>query len=300
MVPGFLPWDSPLRGVGESRQIRLRVVDDPLDEGVIRAVVERVRARLVAGGHRVSWVNVPPPGRHPHADQMAAFLYLLGAFGLLGFVLSSVLVAGMIQGLLAEQVRQIGIMKALGATDAQVAGLYLAQVALLAGGALVVGVPPGLFVGRQLARFFAGILNGNVTNTPVPAWLLAVPIGVGFLLPLLVALLPVRRAARVTIHAALGGDPGAAAFGGRRLDRWLVTWPGVPRTWAVPLRAAFLERGRLLLTVGLLAVGGGMFIASLNVSDGWTRAVEGDFSGATTSSSWRCRPRRRWRGSTAC
>lgn len=278
MVPGFLPWDSPLRGVGESRQIRLRVVDDPLDEGVIRAVVDRVRERLEAGGHRVSWVNVPPPGRHPHADQMAAFLYLLGAFSLLSFALSCVLVAGMIQGLLAEQVRQIGIMKAIGASEAQVAGLYLAQVGLLAGGALILGFPPGLWLGRQLARFFAGILNGNVTNTAVPAWLLAVPLAFGLLLPLLMALLPIRRAAGITVHQALSTSGGSAAFGGRRLDRWLVALPGVPRALALPLRAAFLQRGRSLLTIGMLAVGGGMFIASLNVADGWTRAVDQDFA----------------------
>src|SRR5262249_22416488 len=81
-VPGSLPWDSPLRA-GESAQVRFAVRDHALDEGHIRDVADRVRAALEAGGRTVTRVDVPPPGRHPHADQMEAFLFLILAFGIL-------------------------------------------------------------------------------------------------------------------------------------------------------------------------------------------------------------------------
>jgi putative ABC transport system permease protein len=83
MVPGFVGWDSPLReGGGESAQIRIVVADHPLDEGYIREVADSVKTMLERSGHTVSRVTVPAPGRHPHADQMEAFLFLLLSFGI--------------------------------------------------------------------------------------------------------------------------------------------------------------------------------------------------------------------------
>ena len=53
----------------------------------------------------------------------------------------------MIHGLMVEQVREVGVMKALGATDRQIAGIYLGQVAILAAVALAIGTPLGLSSG---------------------------------------------------------------------------------------------------------------------------------------------------------
>src|SRR5439155_10754856 len=218
MVPGFVAWNSSLREGGvESAQIRMVVADHPLEEGHIREVADSVRTRLERLGHTVTRVTVPPPGRHPHADQMEAFLFLLLAFGVLSFALSAVLVASMMHALMAEQVRQVGMMKAIGATDRQVAGLYLGQIALLAAGALIVGVPPGLLAGRTFAVFAAGVLNTDVSGAPFPLWGVAVVAFIGFVVPPLVALGPVRRAARIPVREALADDPPAPRLGGRRM-----------------------------------------------------------------------------------
>jgi len=39
------------------------------------------------------------------------------------------------------------------------------------------------------------------------------------------------------------------------------------------LRNTFRRRARLLLTLGLLAAGGAMFMTGLNIRDGWERAI---------------------------
>jgi putative ABC transport system permease protein len=93
-VPGFVSWTSVVRShpedpdPSESAQLRI-VVDHPLDEGYIREIADSVKTLLEARGHAVSRITVPAPGRHPHADQMDAFLYLLAAFGVLSFLLSA-------------------------------------------------------------------------------------------------------------------------------------------------------------------------------------------------------------------
>ena len=221
MVPAFVAWDSPLRGVarGESEQLRITVAEHPLDEGWIREVADSVKTMLERQGHAVSRVTVPPPGQHPHAGQMAAFLYLIGAFGALSLLLGSVLTASMVHALLTEQLKQVGIMKAIGASTRQVAGVYLAQVALLALGALAIGVPAGIALGRMYAGFSAGILNADVTHTAFPFGVVAAEIVAGLLVPLLVAMVPVLRASRITVREALGDDFGAQPFGTRRFER---------------------------------------------------------------------------------
>lgn len=277
-VPGFVTWNSSVRGSerGESAQIRIVTVH-PLDEGFIRETADSVRAMLERQGHAVTRVDVPAPGRHPHADQMEAFLYLLLSFGILSFALSTVLVAGMIHALMAEEVKQVGVMKAIGATSGQIAGIYLGQVSLLAGASVAIGIPLGILAGGAYARFAAGILNADVSRTPFPAGLIvAVALG-GMLLPLLVALGPVLRASRITVHEALHGDVSPRHFGARAMDRWLTRLAWLPRPLALSLRSTFVRRTRLALTVATLAVGGAVFMSALNVSAAWTRAVNADF-----------------------
>jgi putative ABC transport system permease protein len=279
VVYGFVPWNSKARGDGsaESAQIRFIVAQHPMDEGHIREVADRVKAMLEREHHEVSRVDVPIPGRHPHADQMDTFLYLLGSFGILSFLLSAVLVASMIHALLIEQLRQVGMMKAIGATTRQIAGIYLAQVAVLATMALAIGVPLAFFAGRAYARFSAGILNADVTRSPFPVGALVAIAVVGIVVPLAVALGPVLRASRITVHQALNDDLGPRPFGSRRLEQWLAAIAWIPRPLMLSLRTTFLRRGRLALTVIMLALGGAVFMSALNVSGAWNRAVVKDF-----------------------
>jgi putative ABC transport system permease protein len=279
-IPGFVAWNSTLRGgASESAQIRI-VADHPLDEGAIHEAADRAKRALEARGHEVTRVVVPIPGKHPHADQMAAFLFLLLSFGVLSFALSAVLVASTTQALMAEQVKQVGVMKAIGGTDRQVAGLYLAHVALLAALALAIGVPLGLWAGRGYALFSAGILNADIVRDGFPVWVVLVAVAGGLLVPLLVALGPVARAARITVREALGdeGGAGAAATGTGGLARALADAAWLPRPLAFSLRATLGRRGRLAVTVGMLALGGAAFLSALNVADAWIRAVNADFS----------------------
>ncbi|HUD70999.1 MAG TPA: FtsX-like permease family protein, partial [Dongiaceae bacterium] len=280
IVPAFIGRDSALRAAlgGESAQIRLVAADHPYEEGHVRDVAARVKAALAAGGHEVVRTGIDNLGRHPHADQMATFLYLLGAFGALSLVLSAALVAGMAHALVSEQVRQVGIMKAIGATTRQVAGIYLGQIGILAVVALGVGVPPGLMVGRAYAGFAASVLNVDITDTPFPARALVAVLMVGLLLPLVVAIGPVLRASRVPVRQALDDTLGPRPFGARPIERALTRFTWIPRPLALSLRTTSRRTGRLALTVGTLALGGAVFMSAINVSRAWTRAVETDFA----------------------
>lgn len=279
MVYGFIPWTSRLRegASRESAQLLMRVSEHELELGHIQEVADRVKAEIESHGYTVRRVDVPEPGRHPHAGQMNAFMYLVGTFGLLAFLLGAVLTASMIHTLQSEQIKQVGMMKAIGATSRQIAGVYLVHVGVLAAAAMCVGVPAGWFVGSAYARFSAGILNADVSGSPFPLLTLVAVLVVGMLVPLLAALVPVRRASRITVHEALANDPGARPFGTGRFERWLTRIAWLPRPLVLVLRETFVRRGRLALTVGMLAIGGAMFMSALNVSAGWNRAANDTF-----------------------
>jgi putative ABC transport system permease protein len=277
VVTGFVGWRSAARVAGsESGQMRIIVAERPLDETHIRDIAGRAGKLLDGRGATVERIEIPPPGRHPHADQMDTFLFLLGTFGLLAVLLGAFLVAHVVRTLMAAQVRQIGMMKAIGATSMQVASLYLAQVALLAAISLAVGMPLGMSVGRNYARFSASILNADLASLAVSAWVLALQGAVGIAVPLAVALWPVLRASRLTIHETLG-DVGLRPFGARRLERWLARIGWLPRPLILSLRTACYRPGRLALTTAALAAGGVAFVSSLNVSAGWSHALAQDY-----------------------
>jgi putative ABC transport system permease protein len=271
-VTGFV---SHLRSSATSAdQLRILVATDALNERHIRDVANRVAQSV-----KVTRIDIPTPGRHPHAAQMDTFLFLLGAFGALTFALSAVLVATMIHALLTEQLRQIGVMKTIGASTKQIASLYLGQVAILAAAALAIGIPLGIAAGGAYARFAASMLNATLRSTLPPLWIIAAEIAAGILIPLLVALGPIARASRITIHEAFSNDIGRHPFGTRRFDRWLARIQWLPRPLMLSLRTTFHRRGRLILTVATLAAGGAAFIAALNVSAAWNRTLAADARG---------------------
>jgi putative ABC transport system permease protein len=280
-VVGFVPWNSVLRTEpkSETAQLRFTVAEERLDGAHIASVAARVQSTLESRGRKVLRVDVPEPGRHPHAAQMDTFLYILGAFGLLTLALSAVLVANMIHALLTEQIRQVGVMKAIGARTSQIAGIYLGQVTLLASVALTIGSTLGISAGRAYAQWSTRILNAVISNDAVPGWALVAQIAVSILVPLLVAIGPVFRASRITVNQALAGDIGHRPFGTRPFDRWLARLQSLPRPLMLSLRTTFHRRGRLVLTVGSLAVGGAVLVSALNVSATWTRAVAKDYAG---------------------
>jgi putative ABC transport system permease protein len=99
-----------------------------------------------------------------------------------------------------ERRGEIGIMKAIGATNATVAGLFLAEQLMLA----VVGGAIGFLFGAGLAR----ILGASVFGTPAAPRIVLLPVALGIaaLVALVGSLIPLRRAARFDPAPILRGE----------------------------------------------------------------------------------------------
>jgi len=184
-------------------ELYILVSENALDRQHIRAVAQSVRDKMERSGLVVTSTSTPVPGKHPLEDPAQAVMLLLGVLGFFSLIFSGSLVANTLSAVLAQQVRQIGMMKAIGARTYQVAGIYLGMALILGWLAVIIGAPLGMLGARGLAGLVAGLLNADIVNPSIPFMVLVLEAIIGLVEPPLTALFPVVAGSRVTVRDAL-------------------------------------------------------------------------------------------------
>lgn len=240
-------------------------------------IVETARAvaqRLAKSGHVVQEIRVPPPRTHPHQAQMMTLLVMLVGFSVLGLLLGSILAASIMEGFLAQRARDIALLKAVGATTGQISAQYLtllAAVALLATG---LSLPLGLWAAHGWASASAALLNLDIRSNAPPIRIILTIVAAGLLVPLGIALYAILRTSRCTVRDALGDrDISRPSTWSSVFLRLLIRTRLFSTEAAYALRNAFRRPGRVALGVALLAIAGGIFIASENLRTAWTANI---------------------------
>ena len=131
----------------------------------------------------------------------------LGIFGSLALAVASLAIVNTLVMAVLERRREIGIMKALGASDADVKKLFFAEAATmgLIGGAL--GVALGWIIGRAInfgTNLYLHKMKMPAENLwTVPLWLVAGAVAFAVLVSVLAGIYPAARAARLDPVQAL-------------------------------------------------------------------------------------------------
>jgi putative ABC transport system permease protein len=250
--------------------------ENAMDEEHVRIVADTVRDKVERSGRTVYFTWVDEPGKHPAEGQIAPILMILGVLGLLALILSGFMVINTMQALLAQQTRQIGIMKAVGARRPQIFAMYVGMVGLFSALALAVGIPLGALGAFGMSNFMATLVNFDITSWGIPLAVLALEIAVGLLVPLLAALYPIWSAVRVTPREAMT-DVGVTDGGGQQslIDRVLQSIRGMSRPLLLSLRNTFRRKGRLALTLTTLTLAGSIFVAVFSVRDSLLLTLDG-------------------------
>jgi putative ABC transport system permease protein len=248
------------------------------DASHVRQMAEQVAEVVTANGITVNNVNVNRPGQPPAQSTLDTVMALMSALSILVVLLSTFLVTNTVSALMGQQVRQIGVMKALGATLFQVMGVYIGLVLAFGMLALLIGIPLGGLAAYALTRWLIGMLNANASPFAIPLEAILVQVFIGLVVPVLGALIPVIGGARRTIRQAISsygldasGKPGA-------LDRLLEVLPWLPRPLILSLRNTFRRKARLVLTLATLTLGGAIFIAMLGVRESMNAEINQSFS----------------------
>ncbi|HEX5826547.1 MAG TPA: FtsX-like permease family protein [Candidatus Limnocylindrales bacterium] len=242
-------------------ELRIRTtLEDPTRSGN-RGIANAVKDRVEKAGSPVAFIQVPTPGEHPAQDVLNALFLILGAIGVLSLAVSGFLVINTISAILAQQTRQIGMMKAVGARDGQVAGVYFGIVLGYALIALLVALPVGALGAWLLTRFTAGLVNFEATEFFLPVEVLLLEIAIGLVVPMAAAAWPVWRGVRVTVREAISNAGIADGFGRSRFDRLIQGIKGPSRPTLLSIRNTFRRKARLVLTLAALTLGGAVFMS---------------------------------------
>lgn len=245
--------------------IDIQVAERQYDEEHIRTITNQVEAQIEKSGRTVGGSFINKPGVYPADDFVQAFTLLLSVISLFALLLSGFLVINTISALLTQQIRQIGVMKSIGARNRDIFQLYMVTVLAFGILSLLIAIPLGILGAWGLAAFFVGLFNFNIsTVTPTPA-VFAMQIAAGLIIPLLAALLPVFSGTRVSVREAIGGPGlGKGRFGRGYIDRMLERVHFLSRPMLLSLRNTFRRKLRLLITLTTLTMAGLIFMAVLS------------------------------------
>lgn len=218
----------------------------------------------------VTAIRVPPPGRHPHQTQMTTVLSLFVIFALLLLLLSSLLTASLLSTMMARQVREIGIMKTLGASRFLILASYTLLVEVIALLAWGLAFFPAEAATALFVDAIAGLLNFDVADGEQSARARLVQAGVALFVPLLVSLPALVKESGVSVMKALAdfGVKGES-FGRSRLERWAAKRETRGGFFTYALRSALRRRGRFVLSLALLSASGGVFLSAVNTARSW-------------------------------
>jgi putative ABC transport system permease protein len=212
-------------------------------------------------------VVIPPqiatPGEPPGYIFIVALLVVLGVVGSMTFVLSGLLIVNIVSALLAQQTKQIGVMKAIGARTGQIVRMYLGMAAMFGGLALLIALPLSFLGARGLAGLIGDLNNYKITNFSAPVWVFAVQIIIGFVVPVVAAFIPVWSGTRTTVREAL--DTRGISSENGLIDRILARLSIFPRPILISFRNTFRQKGRLILTLMTLTLAGAIFTTVFTV-----------------------------------
>jgi putative ABC transport system permease protein len=265
---GYVTTDT-LEWLGQPSSLNylyITVKENGTDENALRSVASTIRKDIEDNGYTVFSTSVRSSRNHPNSiyvDAMAGILFVLGA---LVMFLSSFLITSTFQALLNQQVQQIGVMKIVGGRSRQITGIYMAMIFVFGVLGFLIALPLSNQAAFGLLKFLASKINFGIQIYQVAPLSVLLQISVALLIPQLAGVFPILKGAQITIQEATSGirQESVSSRPGW-VERQAARLRGVPRPLLISLRNTFRRKGRLILTLITLSLGGSIFIATLNV-----------------------------------
>ncbi len=259
-------------------QISFTVAENGQDKNHIWAVAAQVEAKIEKSGRTSQTPVVPDPGEYPVMRPFSALIILLGSLGSLSLIGGGFLMINTINGLLIQQKRQIGVMKAIGAQSGQIIGIYLNLVFVISLLSLLIGLPLAAWGGSRLSQGLGWAFNVDLIGSTVPVGMVGLEAIIGFTVPFLAAIYPIMSGTRVTVREAINDYGMDASSKKNFFDKFLEQLRGIPRPIMLSIRNTFRRKSRLTLTLIALTLSGSIFISAYNIRDSLLNTLEGIFA----------------------
>jgi putative ABC transport system permease protein len=247
-------------------QIDVIVAGDQYNRAHVIETAGLARDRVIEpAGYAVYQIAIPginaDPGKHWAQNQINGFTLVLQVMSVMVIFLSGGLVINTISAILSQQIRQIGIMRSVGAVRNQLISMYLLNMLVFCIAGLVIGLPLGMLGAWGLTEFAANYINFTITAITLDPMVLVLQIAVGLVMPMGVALYPIVSGTRISVYDAIYqyglSDEGEDGTLDRLLNRLRNMHPPV----MLSLRNTFRKKARLAFTLITLTLAGAMFMS---------------------------------------
>jgi putative ABC transport system permease protein len=165
-------------------------------------------------------------------------------------------------------------MKTIGAQRIQVIAIYMMLILAFGILAFLVAMPLTSLVGFQLMGFLATELNFELLGFRIEPVVIVAQALIALLVPQLAAFIPIWRGSRLSVQEALSGVRQGAAKNRKAGARGAIRIKLISRPLLISLRNTFRSKGRMVLTLVTLALGGALFIATFNVQLSMTNYID--------------------------
>jgi len=220
---------------------------------------EMERRGLVVGS-----MTINQDREHWAANNISGLITILVVVGFFSLVLSGFLVVNTISGFMAQQRKQVGIMKIIGASRAQIITIYVVMVAAFGVIAMLLAVPASALLARAIVTALGpNTINFDIVVFQLPVFVVVAEVSVALLAPLVSAIGPVVGGTRLTAAEAISDQTGTTS--NNIIDVLLARVSGLPTPVLIALRNTFRRKLRLLMTLITLTLAGAFFMAIMNV-----------------------------------
>ena len=266
-VYGYVTYDSlPWLQEPLAYDNLLVTVDPGLSAEEIDQVSQDVIRVIEQSGRSVSSAMNLTPTTHPNAGYVTAMSGLLALLGAFSVFLSGFLVFNSMTSLFAQQVQFIGIMKGIGAQRKTIVRMYTIFILIFSVVAMAIAIPTAGRAWTALARFFSSRLNYVASEFHYIPLAVGLQTVIGLILPQLAGILPILRASKISVQEAISQTGIETETANKdKKEKQSKKVKGVSRPVLIAIRNTFRRKGRLILTLITLSLGGAMFIATFNV-----------------------------------
>jgi putative ABC transport system permease protein len=187
--------ESPSAGVRQRAYPQVTVVTDPRQIPATQSAIQSyLSTESDARQLSASDTELVARSGSDFVDEISDVIEQITRFvtgiGVISLVVGAIGIANVMLVSVTERTREIGIMKAVGARNRDVMGVFLVEAGLLGTFGSLLGVPLGLLVGFGAAEY------ADVGFSLAPGWM-ALAVVVGIVVGVVAGLYPAWRAARV-------------------------------------------------------------------------------------------------------
>ena len=271
---GSQPTVQNLAGMKGVNLIELRLLG--ARQPAAQATLAAVRSFLAHQPQPSAFSNLPTaraPGDWPLKSIFNSRAKVLDILIVLAVLSAVFLLTNTIRTLVAEQKREIGVMRAVGASGRDVRNSYLRTATLLGFFGSVVGAALGIGLAYLLTGLFARSVFGVSPGFAIDWPIVALGAAAGVSGTLLTALPTLRRVLHIPVHDALAAEGLVSQLGAGRFDRAVLRSGALPPPLRIGVRNVARQKGRSVSTVVQIALAVATSLGLLSLAVAVTRVT---------------------------